>query len=132
MTNEEQEMIDLKFDKVLIALENLSNEQSLKDQNIMLHITGLSARIDTQMDMLTLTANRDRKDLLETRDNTRLTNGRVTKLEKEKNDHIVNCPQEKKIEQIKKDIEDLTFFQRHPALLLTIVIALIIVTFYFK
>lgn len=44
------------------------------------------------------------------------TNGRVTDLEKQEILHIVNCPVMPEVLKIKEDIEDVTFFSRHPKL----------------
>lgn len=127
MTSEDK-IMSMQFEAILTAIESGKNEQKLKDENIMLHLKALAEKVESQ-----------REDLVETRDNTRLTNGRVTKLENSKNDHIIHCPRvneikviEDKYEKIRSSIEDLTFVQRHPILFTALIIATIFVAIYFK
>lgn len=132
MTPEDQKVIDMQFNAIMKEMKDMAEKQKLRDENILMRLTSTNAQLEAQMDLITMTADNDRAILIETRDNTRLTNGRVTKLERERNDHIISCPRVKEIDEIKTSIQDLTFVQRHPVLFVVLCIAVVIVAFYFK
>jgi hypothetical protein len=128
MTPEEDKVISLQFDNILDAIKNQAAQQELKDKNIMLKLENLSRQVQANMELITMVTDRDRKDLLKTLHNTEITNGRVTKLETTRNDHIVNCPRIPEIKEINKAIEDVTFWSRHPNLFIAVVAVCVIIS----
>jgi hypothetical protein len=66
---------------------------------------------------------------------TRKTNGRITKLEELSNIHTlaintqqINCPNTKKISEMDKNMEDVNFFIRHPKLFIAGMATVILLT----
>ena len=146
MTNEEIKMFEMLQETVNnlttrteTALKELDIKQDLKLDTVHQRITALGSQMEANYQMQKLLSDTDRKVLLETRDNTRLTNGRVTKLENQSKDHYSNCPRVKDITDVKNEIKsfkdemkDVGFLQRHPVLFMLLILAIAIVAFYFK